>query len=190
MKYLIGLDVGTSGAKCIMIDETGKVVASSTQEYPLSTPRPGWAEQNPEDWWQGVVCGLRAILEKAKVNPGDILGLSYSGQMHGLVALDENNEVIRPAILWCDQRTQQECDETTEKVGYDNLIRITANPALTGFTLSKIIWVRKHEPDIYARCRHILLPKDYVRYMLPGDFATEVSDASGMQLLVVPHRCW
>ena len=106
MKYLIGLDVGTSGAKCIMIDEKGTVIASSTQEYPLYTPRPGWAEQNPEDWWQGVVAGLKNILAQANVPSEDIIGLSYSGQMHGLVALDENNEVIRPAILWCDQRTQ------------------------------------------------------------------------------------
>ena len=112
-RILVGLDVGTSGAKCILADETGCVLASSTQSYPLSTPRPGWAEQNPEDWWEGVKRGLKVILEKAQVKPEDIVGISFSGQMHGLVALDENNEVIRPAILWCDQRTQKQCDWIT-----------------------------------------------------------------------------
>ena len=191
MKYLIGLDVGTSGAKCIMIDETGKVVASSTQEYPLSTPRPGWAEQNPEDWWQGVVRGLRAILEKAKVNPGDILGLSYSGQMHGLVALYENNEVIRPAILWCDQRTQKQCNWITERAGgLEKLLSYTNNRMLTGYTGGKILWMRENEPENYAKTRVVFNPKDYIRFMLTGEIATEVSDASGTGLFNVRERTW
>lgn len=124
------------------------------------------------------------------MNPAEVVSLGISGQMHGLVMLDEQGEVLRPSIIWCDQRTQAECDEITERVGAKRLIEITANPALTGFTASKILWVRNHQPEIYAKCRHILLPKDYVRYMLTGDYATEVSDASGMQLLDVPNRCW
>ena len=191
MKYLIGLDVGTSGAKCIMIDETGRVVASSTQEYPLSTPRPGWAEQNPEDWWQGVVRGLRAILEKAKVNPGDILGLSYSGQMHGLVALDENNEVIRPAILWCDQRTQKQCDWITEKAGgLEKLLGYTNNRMLTGYTGGKILWLRDEEPENFARMKVFVCPKDYIRYRMTGEIMIDVSDASGTGFFDTRNRVW
>ena len=191
MKYLIGLDVGTSGAKCIMIDETGKVVASSTQEYPLSTPRPGWAEQDPEDWWQGVVRGLRAILEKAKVNPGDILGLSYSGQMHGLVALDENNAVIRPAILWCDQRTQKQCDWITERAGgLDALLKLTNNRMLTGYTGGKILWLRDEEPENFARMKVFVCPKDYIRYRMTGEIMIDVSDASGTGFFDTRNRVW
>lgn len=191
MKYLIGLDVGTSGAKCIMIDETGKVVASSTQEYPLYTPRPGWAEQDPEDWWQGVVRGLRAILEKAKVDPADILGLSYSGQMHGLVALDENNEVIRPSILWCDQRTQKQCDWITEQAGgLDELLKLTNNRMLTGYTGGKILWLRDEEPDNFARMKVFVCPKDYIRYRMTGEVMIDVSDASGTGFFDTRRRCW
>lgn len=191
MKYLIGLDVGTSGAKCIMIDETGRVVASSTQEYPLSTPRPGWAEQNPEDWWQGVVRGLRAIIQKANVNPGDIAGLSYSGQMHGLVALDENNEVIRPAILWCDQRTQKQCDWITERAGgLKALLKLTNNRMLTGYTGGKILWLRDEEPDNFARMKMFVCPKDYIRYRMTGELMIDVSDASGTGFFDTRNRVW
>ena len=190
MKYVLGIDLGTSGTKTVLFDKEGRVVCSATVEYPMSQPRNGWAEQDPLDWWNAAASTVKTVLCKSGVNPADVVSLGIAGQMHGLVMLDENGQVLRPSIIWCDQRTQQECDEITEKVGYDNLIRITANPALTGFTLSKIMWVRKHEPDVYARCRHILLPKDYVRYMLTGDYATEVSDSSGMQLLDVPNRCW
>ena len=169
MKYLIGLDVGTSGAKCIMIDENGKVIASSTQEYPLSTPRPGWAEQNPADWWDGVVRGLKVILAKANVPAEDIVGLSYSGQMHGLVALDENNEVIRPAILWCDQRTQKQCDWITEKAGgLEKLLTYTNNRMLTGYTGGKILWLRDEEPDNFARMKTFVCPKDFIRFLMTG----------------------
>ena len=190
MKYVLGIDLGTSGTKTVLFDQEGRGMAASTVEYPMQQPRNGWAEQDPADWWRAAVATIRAVLEKSGVDAQDVVSLGISGQMHGLVMLDEAGQVLRPSIIWCDQRTQQECDEITARVGYDNLIRITANPALTGFTLSKLLWVRKHQPDVYARCRHILLPKDYVRYMLTGDFATEVSDASGMQLLDVPHRCW
>ena len=191
MKYLIGLDVGTSGAKCIMIDETGKVVASSTQEYPLYTPRPGWAEQDPEDWWQGVVRGLKAILAQAKVDPADILGLSYSGQMHGLVALDENNAVIRPSILWCDQRTQKQCDWITEKAGgLEGLLKFTNNRMLTGYTGGKILWLRDEEPDNFNKMKLFVCPKDYIRFRMTGELMIDVSDASGTGFFDTRNRVW
>ncbi|MBN1776487.1 MAG: xylulokinase [Clostridiales bacterium] len=189
-KYLLGIDLGTSGTKTVLFRRDGSVVASSTVEYPMDQPENGWAEQAPEDWWNAAVQTISAVLRKSGVNPGDIAALGISGQMHGLVMLDGAGEVLRPSIIWADQRTGAECREITEIIGAKRLIEITANPALTGFTAGKIRWVQKHEPGIYAKCRHILLPKDYLRYKLTGDFATEVSDASGMQLLDVPGRCW
>lgn len=190
MKYVLGIDLGTSGTKTVLFDQEGHGICSATVEYPMYQPQNGWAEQDPKDWWNAAVETIRTVLSKSGVNKADVVSLGISGQMHGLVMLDENGEVLRPSIIWCDQRTQAECDEIHAKVGREKLIQITANPALTGFTLSKILWVRNHEPEVYAKCRHILLPKDYVRYMLTGDYATEVSDASGMQLLDVPNRCW
>ena len=190
MKYLLGIDLGTSGTKTVLFDQNGKGICSATVEYPLYQPQNGWAEQDPKDWYNAAVSTIRTVLEKSGVAKEDVVSLGISGQMHGLVMLDEKDEVIRPSIIWCDQRTAKECEEITAKVGYDNLIRITANPALPGFTLSKLIWVRNHEPENYAKCKHVLLPKDYVRFMLTGDYATEVSDASGMQMLDVPNRCW
>lgn len=190
MKYVLGIDLGTSGTKTVLFDQRGTVMASATVEYPMDQPKNGWAEQNPADWWNAAAATIRTVLSKSAVNPAEVVSLGISGQMHGMVMLDEQGEVLRPSIIWCDQRTQAECDEITERVGAKRLIEITANPALTGFTASKILWVRNHQPEIYAKCRHILLPKDYVRYMLTGDYATEVSDASGMQLLDVPNRCW
>ena len=190
MKYLLGIDLGTSGTKTVLFDQNGKGICSATVEYPLYQPQNGWAEQDPHDWYNAAVSTIRTVLGKSGVDKKDVVSLGISGQMHGLVMLDENDEVIRPSIIWCDQRTAKECEEITAKVGYENLIRITANPALPGFTLSKLIWVRNHEPENYAKCKHVLLPKDYVRFMLTGDFATEVSDASGMQMLDVPNRCW
>ena len=190
MKYVLGIDLGTSGTKTVLFDQEGRGVCSATVEYPMAQPQNGWAEQDPADWWHAAVSTIRTVLEKSGVDKKDVVSLGISGQMHGLVMLDKDGHVLRPSIIWCDQRTQAECDEIHEKVGKEKLISITANPALTGFTLSKIMWVRKHEPEIYAKCRHILLPKDYVRYMLTGDYATEVSDASGMQVLDVPNRRW
>lgn len=190
MKYVLGIDLGTSATKTVLFTETGEKVASASEEYPLLQPQNGWAEQNPEDWWKAAVNTLREVVKKSGVSPENIVSLGISGQMHGLVMLDENGEVLRPSIIWCDQRTGKECEEITERVGAERLIEITANPALTGFTASKIMWVKNNEPEIYAKCKHILLPKDYVRYMLTGDFATEMSDASGMQLLDVPNRKW
>lgn len=190
MRYLVCIDLGTSATKTVLFDEEGNIIAAASQEYPLYQPQNGWAEQKPEDWAEAALTTITKVVKESGVAPADIKGLGISGQMHGLVMLDEAGEVIRPSIIWCDQRTAAECEEITQKVGRERLIEITANPALTGFTASKILWVRNHEPENYKRCRHILLPKDYVRYILTGEFATEVSDASGMQLLDVPNRCW
>lgn len=188
MKYLIGIDLGTSGTKTVLFDEKANVVNSATIEYPLYQEKNGWAEQDPTDWWNAARDTLKMVTNG--IDASEIAGIGISGQMHGLVMLDEKGEVLRKSIIWCDQRTAKECDEITQKVGKERLIEITANPALTGFTASKILWVRNNEPEVYAKCAHILLPKDYVRYMLTGQFATEVSDASGMQLLDIENRCW
>lgn len=190
MKYVLGVDLGTSGTKTVLFDQEGHAICSCTVEYPLYQPHNGWAEQDPQDWANAAVTTIRTVLEKSGVDPDDVVSLGISGQMHGLVMLDAQGKVLRRSIIWCDQRTQAECDEIHDRVGREKLIAITANPALTGFTLSKVLWVRNHEPELYAQCRHILLPKDYVRYTLTGDYATEVSDASGMQMLDVPNRCW
>jgi len=190
MNYLIGIDIGTSGTKTVLFNELGDVICDALIEYPMYQPHNGWAEQLPSDWWQAVSGTLQQVMGKSGIDPSQIRGIGLSGQMHGLVMLDEKDQVIRPAIIWCDQRTAKECVEITEKVGAARLIEITANPALTGFTASKILWVRNNEPENYARCRKILLPKDYIRLMLTGEYATEVSDASGMQLLDIGGRCW
>ena len=190
MRYVIGIDIGTSGTKTVLFDEKGKVIASKTIEYPMYQPQNGYAEQDPADWYNAAVNTIRSVIKADKVSANDIVGIGFSGQMHGLVMLDENNEVIRKSIIWCDQRTADEVEKMNQKIGRERLIAITANPALTGWTAAKILWVKNHEPENYARCRHILLPKDYIRFMLTGEYATEVSDASGMQLLDVPNRCW
>ena len=190
MKYVLGIDLGTSGTKTVLFTQLGESVASHTVEYPMAQPHNGWAEQDPADWWNATVAGIQSVLAESKINPADIAGIGLSGQMHGLVMLDKNNQVLAPSILWCDQRTATECAEIEELVGSARLRELAANPALTGFTAPKILWMRKHHPDLYAQCAHILLPKDYVRLMLTGEYATDVSDASGMLLLDVKNRCW
>ena len=190
MRYLIGIDLGTSGTKTVLFDEKGAAVASATVEYPLYQPQNGWSEQDPADWWNACVQTLCSVLTQSGVSPGDVAGIGISGQMHGLVMLDEKGEVLRRCIIWNDGRTAAQCTEITEKIGPQRLIEITANPALTGFTAGKILWVRRHEPELYARCRKILLPKDYLRFKLTGEYAAEVSDASGMNLLDVSRRQW
>ena len=165
MRYVIGIDIGTSGTKTVLFDEAGKVVASSTVEYPMYQPQNGYAEQNPADWYNAAVSTIKTVIEKSGVKNTDVVGIGLSGQMHGLVMLDENGEVIRRSIIWCDQRTAREVDEMNQKLGREKLIEITANPALTGWTAAKILWVKNNEPENYERCRHILLPKDYIRYM-------------------------
>lgn len=188
MAYLIGIDIGTSGTKVLAIDESGRVAATASAEYPLSTPRPLWAEQRAEDWWEATCSCLRQVLQTVPAE--EVAGVGLSGQMHGLVMLDKSHEVLRPAILWCDQRTQAQCDYITETVGKELLVKETANPVLTGFTAPKIIWARDNEPEVFDRAVMHLLPKDYIRFMLTGEFATEVSDASGTSLLNVPERRW
>ena len=180
---LVGLDVGTTGVKAVAVSPRGEVLARAEESYPLSTPRPGWAEQDPEDWWRASERALgRLGLEPA--------GLGFSGQMHGLVALDGADRVLRPAILWNDQRTAAECVEIEERVGFERLVGLTGNRALTGFTAPKLLWLRRHEPDVYARIAHVLLPKDYVRLRLTGERAIDVADASGTLLFDVANRRW
>lgn len=190
MDYLLGIDIGTSGTKTVLFDTRGRAVASATAEYPLYQPKNGWAEQDPADWWNACAATIRSVLEKSGAMPETVAGIGLSGQMHGLVMLDENGGVLRRSIIWCDGRTGKECEEIRERVGARRIIEITANPPLAGFTASKILWVRKNEPELYKKCRHILLPKDYIRYRLTGVFATEVSDASGMNLMDLPNRRW
>jgi xylulokinase len=190
MSYLMGIDIGTTGAKALIIDEKGTVAASSNFEYPLQSPAPGWAEQDPAQWWEAVKSGIPAALTAAALRADQIAALGLSGQMHGSVFLDQADQVIRPCILWCDQRTGEQCDWITDTVGKDLLTRETCNACLTGFTAGKIIWLRQKEPANYARVRKILLPKDYIRLRLTGEYATEVSDASGTCLLNVPQRRW
>ncbi len=190
MAYLLGVDIGTSGTKTVLFDEVGNTIASALEEYPLYQPNIGWAEQDPEDWWQATVGGIRSVLAKSGIKASDISGIGLSGQMHGMVLLDADNKVLRRSIIWCDQRTTAECEQITSIIGAERLIEITANPALVGFTASKIMWVKNNEPAIFEKVKMILLPKDYVRFRLTGEFATEVSDASGMQLMDIPGRCW
>jgi len=190
MGYLIGADVGTTGTKTLLCDETGSVLATATVEHPHSTPRPLWSEQDPADWWRAACQSIRQVIARSGVKGQEVKGIGLSGQMHGLVMLDARHEVIRPAILWNDQRTAAECAEMTQAIGPERLIELVCNPCLTGFTAPKVLWVRNNEPANYERCRKILLPKDYVRFRLSGTFATEVSDASGMLLLDVRRRAW
>ena len=191
MSNLIGIDIGTSGTKTLICDEDGKVLATAMAEHPIHSPKPGWSEQDPEDWWQASIKATRAVLKKAKLKAGDVSAIGLSGQMHGSVFLGNGEKALRPALLWNDQRTQKQCDEITSKAGgREKLIDMVANPALTGFTAPKILWVRENEPKVYEKTRHILLPKDYIRYRLTGEYATDVGDASGTLLLDVRHRQW
>jgi len=190
LAHLLGIDVGTSGTKALICDEKGTVLASETVEHPSYHPKPLWSEQQPKDWWQSTVGSINKALAAAGISGKQISAVGLSGQMHGAVFLDKDNKVLRPAILWNDQRTAEECDEMTARVGRDRLLALTCNPALTGFTAPKILWVRKHEPKVYERAGKVLLPKDYIRFRLTGVFATEVSDASGTLLLDVPKRRW
>lgn len=190
MAYVIGVDCGTSGTKTVLFDESGNVIASKTIEYPMYQPKNGYAEQDPADWSNAMINTIRAVMTQSGVSKDDVKGVGISGQMHGLVMLDKDGNVLRKSIIWCDQRTANEVEEMNQKLGEKKLIEITANPALTGWTAAKILWVKNNEPEIYEKCAHILLPKDYLRFILTGEFATEVSDASGMQLLDVPNRCW
>nr|MBC8401139.1 xylulokinase [Candidatus Neomarinimicrobiota bacterium] len=188
MAYYIGLDVGTTTVKALLINSSGKILAEASREYPLSCPQPLWSEQNPEDWWQGSIACISELVKEA--GQEKIIGIGLSGQMHGLVLLDAIGNILRPSILWNDQRTAVECTEITDTIGFERLMEITGNPVLPGFTAPKLAWVRKHEPAIYDNIARILLPKDYIRYRLTGEFATDVSDASGTAWLNVKKRNW
>ena len=190
MRFL-GIDIGTGGSRAVVIDERGLVVASETVEHEaFASPQIGWAEQDPRDWWRASVEAVRAILGSGDVRADEIGAVSFSGQMHGSVVLDESDNVLRPALLWCDQRTEKQCQEITEKIGAKRLIELVYNPAVTGFTLPKILWVRENEPEIWSRVRTVLLPKDYVRLCLSGDKASDVADSSGTLLFDVQNRRW
>jgi len=190
MAYLLGIDIGTSGTKTVLFDEYGNTVTSALGEYPLYQPNIGWAEQDPEDWWNAVCTTINSVLTKSGINPRDIKGIGLTGQMHGAVLLDKDGKVLRKAIIWCDLRSTYECEQITSLIGRERLIEITANPALTGFTASKVMWVKNNQPEIFNKISKILLPKDYIRYRLTGEYATEVSDASGMQYMDIPKRKW
>jgi xylulokinase len=183
VSLLVGVDVGTTGVKAVALTPEGRVVARAEHGYTFSTPRPGWAEQDPDDWWRAADAAVSSL-------GGDAIAVGLSGQMHGLVALDAEDRVLRPAILWNDQRTAEECREIEERVGRERLLELTGNPALTGFTAPKLLWLRRHEPETYARIAHVLLPKDYVRLRLTGEHAIDAADASGTLLFDVGARRW
>lgn len=188
--FFLGIDVSTTGAKALLIDEKGSVVSSATTPLTLSMPQPLWSEQDPQDWWQGVVQSVRQAVGQAGVDGAAVAAIGLTGQMHGLVLLDGDGQVLRPAILWNDQRTGAQCDEIRARLGFERLVQITGNNALTGFTAPKILWVQQNEPAVYARARHILLPKDYVRYRLTGKYAMDKADGSGTLLFNLQARDW
>lgn len=189
--YWLGLDVGTSGSRALLVDADGRVRSSFTVPHAeMRMPRPLWAEQDPDDWWRASQLAIKGVLQNAGVDGTAICGIGLSGQMHGLVLLDAQHNVIRPALIWCDQRSRRQVDFVNSRMGRENVLRLTANPVLTGFTLPKLLWVRDNEPRQFEAARSILLPKDYVRFKLTGEFATDVSDASGTALFDVANRRW
>ncbi len=189
--WFLGMDVGTGGTRALVVDAEGKIVSSASSEHaPFRTPHPGWAEQDPEDWWRAAKEAIRGALANAPAPRQPIAAIGLTGQMHGAVLLDAAGQVLRPSLIWCDTRTQPQCDWLHERIGYEKLIELTCNPALPNFTLTKLLWVKEHEPEIFAKTRHILCPKDYVRYRLTNEFAIDVQEASGTLLLDVTHRRW
>jgi xylulokinase len=189
--YVLGIDVGTGGTRALIVDEKGRVVSSATADHePFASPQIGWAEQAPKDWWRACGGAVRKALGNASLSGEEIACVGFSGQMHGAVMLDETDEVVRPALIWCDVRTEKQCLDFTEKVGAERLIQLTCNPALPNFTLTKFLWVRENEPKNWRRVRSVMLPKDYVRFRLTGDRAIDMADASGTLLLDVAHRRW
>jgi xylulokinase len=187
----LGIDVGTGGTRAILIDRDGNVTASFAAEHaPIHSEHIGWAEQNPEDWWRAAREAIAGVLALSQTTGAGIEAIGLTGQMHGCVMLDADGQVLRPALIWCDQRTQPQCDWLTQKIGFNRLIELTCNPALPNFTLTKLLWVRDHQPEIFARIAHVLCPKDYVRYRLTGEFAMDMQEASGTLLLDVTNRRW
>jgi xylulokinase len=189
--WFLGMDVGTGGTRAAIVNGAGKPIAGASSEHaPFRTPHPGWAEQDPDDWWRAAQEAIGSALAAAPRPRQPIAAIGLTGQMHGAVLLDGDGRVLRPSLIWCDTRTQPECDWLHERIGYEKLIELTCNPALPNFTLTKLLWVKRHEPEIFAKTRHILCPKDYVRYRLTGEFAIDVQEASGTLLLDVTHRRW
>ena len=189
--WFLGMDVGTGGTRAVIVDAAGKLVGTASANHaPFRADHPGWAEQDPEDWWRAAQEAIRGAIASTPEPKEPITAIALTGQMHGAVMLDENGAVLRPSLIWCDTRTQPECDWLTEKIGYEKLIELTCNPALPNFTVTKLLWVKKHQPEIFAKIRHIMCPKDYVRYRLTGEFAIDVQEASGTLLLDVTHRRW
>ncbi len=189
--WFLGMDVGTGGTRAVIVDAAGKLMgAASSPHAPFRAEHPGWAEQDPEDWWRAAKEAIRGALATTPEPKEPVAAIALTGQMHGAVMLDENSAVLRTSLIWCDTRTQPECDWLTEHIGYERLIELTCNPALPNFTLTKLLWVKKHEPEIFARIAHVMCPKDYVRYRLTGEFAIDVQEASGTLLLDVTHRRW
>ena len=190
MTYFLGIDTSTTSSKALLIDEQGNVIAVASNPHTLQTPKPLWSEQDPREWWQAVAASIKSVLEKAGVSGERIGAVGLTGQMHGLVLLDEAGDVLRPAILWNDQRTQNQCDEIHRIMGREKFIRITGNVALTGFTAPKILWVKENEPDVYAKAKHVLLPKDYARLRLTGAYAMDKADGAGTVLFDLKARDW
>jgi xylulokinase len=189
--YLLGLDVGTGGTRAVLVGKDGSVVSSATRDHQrFASPQDGWAEQDPHDWWKAAAGAIRDCIANAQIRDQEIACVGLAGQMHGAVLLDVHDQVLRPAIIWCDQRTQRECDRLDDAVGRERLIELTCNPPLTNFTLTKLLWVREHEPHVWRRFHRFLLPKDYVRLWLTGECATDMADASGTLMLDVAHRRW
>jgi xylulokinase len=189
--YLLGIDVGTGGTRALILDEKGRVISSATQDHrAFASPQIGWAEQDPCDWWRACGVAVRHALAQSNLRSEQISCVGLSGQMHGAVLLDEQGRVVRPALIWCDVRTEKQCQDLTAQIGSDHLIQLTCNPALTNFTLTKCLWVRENEPENWGRVRSLMLPKDYVRFQLTGERATDVADASGTLLLDVANRRW
>ncbi|MCA9947409.1 MAG: xylulokinase, partial [Anaerolineales bacterium] len=190
MRYFIGIDSSTTATKALLLAETGEVVGVASSTYDYETPKPLWSEQRPELWWEATINSIRQVMAESGVAATAVSAIGLTGQMHGLVLLDKNGEVLRPAILWNDQRTGAECDEMRQLIGKSRLVDITGNDALTGFTAPKILWVKNNEPDVYGRIAHILLPKDTIRYRLTNEFATDKAGAAGTQLFDVRQRDW
>ena len=191
LQYILGLDIGTSAVKALLMDQNGEIVAENSEGYPLATPQSGWAEQNPEDWWQASQKVIKDLIAENEIDNSKIEAVSFSGQMHSSVFLDENMEVIRPAILWSDTRTSAECEEIYERIGgMKKLAELVSNPALEGFTAPKILWLRNNEPDNFKKLEKVLLPKDYIRYKLSGELGMDLSDAAGTLLCDVKAEDW
>src|SRR5260370_12103382 len=189
--YVLGIDLGTGGTRAVIMDDRGGIVASATAEHePFASPKIGWAEQQPQDWWRAARLAVRQAIAQRKLQKEQIACVGFSGQMHGAVMLDDSNQVVRPALIWCDVRTTQQCQELSQQIGFERLIQLTCNPPLANFTLTKCLWTRENEPENWRRVRSVMLPKDYVRFRLTGERAMDVADASATLMLAVARRQW